>query len=231
MTVIGLITARGGSKTIPRKNVLPVGGKPLIAWSIEAAKKSRLDGLIVSTDDAEIAEVCRAWGAEVPFTRPAELAGDASPHIDVVVHAAEWMTANLEPRPDYVMLLQPTSPLRTATDIDAAIELALSRNAPAVASVQAVEQHPYLLKQRLADGSLADFMANDIGYLRRQDLPELFAPNGAIYLTRIEVILNQRTFWPAGTLGYEMPPERSLDVDTPWDLYLADLILRDEPRG
>lgn len=228
-SIVGLITARGGSKTIPRKNVMPVGGQPLIAWTIQAALESRLDGLIVSTDDAEIAAVSREWGGEVPFTRPAELAGDASPHIDVVVHAAQWLVDNRQPSPDYIMLLQPTSPLRSAQDIDAALDLARTGDAPAVVSVTSVEQHPYLMKEKDEAGRLKDFMPSDIGYLRRQALPPLYAPNGAIYLVRTEIILEQKTFWPEGTIGYEMPPERSLDVDTPWDLELVRLVMENQP--
>ena len=117
--VIGLITARGGSKDIPRKNVKLLAGKPLIAWSIEAALRSRgLSRLIVSTDDEEIAEVSAKWGAEVPFIRPAELATDDSPHIEAVKHAIDWLLENENAYPDYIMTLQPTSPLRSSSDID-----------------------------------------------------------------------------------------------------------------
>jgi CMP-N-acetylneuraminic acid synthetase len=128
--IVGLVTARGGSKSIPRKNVLPLAGKPLIAWTIEAALASRgLDQLIVSTDDEEIASVARAYGATVRFMRPAELARDDSPHIDVVRHAIDWLATRGPSEPEYVLTLLPTSPLRTSEDIDAAIAVPVDRSA------------------------------------------------------------------------------------------------------
>src|SRR5262249_33542953 len=133
MSILGLISARGGSKGLPRKNVLPVAGKPLIAWTIGAALSSRkLSRLLVTTDNQEIAEVARAYGAEVPCLRPAELARDESPVIEAVEHALRWVEKEKGEMPEYVLLLQPTSPLRTTADIDGAIDLACSRNADAV---------------------------------------------------------------------------------------------------
>ena len=131
--ILGLITARGGSKGIPGKNIKPLAGKPLIAWTIEAANNSRLlSQVIVSTDDNEIARSAQAWGAEVPFKRPEELAQDQSSHLDVVLHALQWYQLQHRALPEYVMLLQPTSPLRTANDIDAAISLAAQKQADAI---------------------------------------------------------------------------------------------------
>ena len=228
MDVIAVITARGGSKGIPGKNLRAAGGKPLIAWTIEAALQSRmLSGVILSTDDAAIAGTGREWGAEVPFIRPAELAQDHSDHISVMAHALDWLKTAKQTTPDYVMLLQPTSPLRTTEDIDTAIHIAQERNADAVVSVCEADKHPYLCKSITEDGTLTDFVSADIVYLRRQDLPPAYALNGAIYLNRPEVLLRERTFTPPGTCAYIMPPERSLDVDTPWDLHVVDLILRD----
>lgn len=227
--IVGVITARGGSKAIPHKNTVPLAGKPLIAWTIEAALQSRrLDRLIVSTDDPEIAETSRAWGAEVPFLRPAELAEDNTPHILVMLHSLSWLNESAAASPDYLLLLQPTSPLRTAEDIDTAIEIAEARDAIAVVSVAEMHRHPYLSKRILEDGTLADFVETDIAYLRRQALPPAYALNGAIYLNRPESLLRDRTFVPPGTLAYVMPPERSMDVDSPWDLHLIELVLRDQ---
>ena len=228
MYKLGLITARGGSKGLARKNVLPVAGKPLIAWSIGAALKGHgLSRVIVTTDDEEIAQVARAWGAEVPFVRPPKLARDDSDHVSVVEHAIHWLEAHDNARPDYVMLLQPTSPLRTAEDIEGVIQIAHARGAIAVVSVCETRSHPCLAKRILEDGTLSDFVTSDIAYLQRQVLPPAYALNGAIYLNRSEAFLRQRTFLPPGTHAYVMPPERSLDVDSAWDLHLADLILRD----
>jgi CMP-N-acetylneuraminic acid synthetase len=226
--IIGLITARGGSKGIPRKNIVPLGGKPLIAWTIEAALASRrLSRVLVSTEDAEIAQVAATWGAEVPFIRPIELAQDTTPHILVMEHALRWLDEAAGLRPEYLLLLQPTSPFRAPEDIDAAIALAEAHAAIGVVSVCEMERHPYLAKRILADGTLSEFMTADTPLLRRQDWPPAYALNGALYLNRRESLLRDRTFLPPGTLGYVMPPERSLDVDTPWDLHLAELVLRD----
>lgn len=226
--IIGLITARGGSKSIPRKNVKLLAGKPLIAWTIETALKSRqLSRLIVSTDDEEIAQIAREWGAETPFMRPLELAQDDSSHISVIVHAIQWLEKSGGVQPDYIMLLQPTSPLRVVKDIDAAIELAETHSATAVVSVCEIDRHPYLSKRIFQDGTLGEFVSSDIDYLRRQALPQAYALNGAIYLNRRESLVRDRTVLPQGTYAYIMPPERSLDIDSSWDFYLADLILRD----
>jgi len=229
--VVGIITARGGSKSIPKKNITLVGDKPLIAWTIEGALQSHsLSRVIISTDDEEIAAVSRQWGAEVPFMRPEELARDDSPHVPVVVHAVEWLESQGDLPPDYIMLLQPTSPFRSAEDIDAAIDLACEKDADAVVSVCPTRDHPYLSREITSDGKLLSFVPTPEGYLRRQAFPLVYALNGAIYLVRRKVFLEGRTWFPECTYAYVMPPERSLDIDSPWDLYIADLILKDR-RG
>jgi CMP-N-acetylneuraminic acid synthetase len=228
LQLLYLIPARGGSKGIPKKNIAPVGGRPLIAWSIEAGQCARHGGrIVVSTDSEEIAAVARVCGAEVPFLRPAELARDEVPSLDSVLHALQWLESHEQYRPDYLVLLQPTSPLREAGDIDAAIELALARKADAVVSVSPVPCHPYWTKTIGQDGRLEDFMRLPTPVSRRQELPGVFGLNGAIYLIRPEVLVARRTWYPEPTYAYLMPPERSLDVDTPWDLRLADLIIRE----
>ena len=224
--IIGLVTARGGSKSIPRKNVKPLAGKPLIAWTVEAALQSRgLSRVIVSTDDNEIAQVAQEWGAEVPFVRPSELAQDDSPHIAAVEHAIRWLAAHDNSRPDYIMTLQPTSPLRTAGDIDAAIQIAETHAAIAVVSVCETDHHPYLSKRILPDGTLADFVSSDIVYLRRQALPPAYVLNGAVYLNHRESLLRDQTFLPKGARAYVMPPERSLDINTELDFRFAEFTL------
>lgn len=230
--VLGLITARGGSKGIPRKNILPLAGKPLIAWTIEAARASSTVGrTIVSTDDDEIADVCRSWGAEVPFMRPAELAQDDSPHLAAVLHALEWVESDEGSRPGYVLLLQPTSPLRTAEDIDAAVALARDRDADGVLAVSAVKAHPYQLREIVVDGTLTEFVVGSpppgTSQTRRQAFPDVYAVNGAIYLTRRDVLVEEKTFQPRRTFPYVMPMSRSLQIDEPWDMHVAKLILED----
>lgn len=224
---VGLITARGGSKGIPKKNVKELCGKPLIAWTIEAALRCKgLQRLILSTDDEEIAAISRRWGADVPFLRPAVLAQDSSPHIDTLLHAIEWLREHEGHVPDYIVLLQPTSPLRTSEDIDAGIAIAQQHSAPAVVSVCEVKPHPYLSCKLAGDGTLYPLMTTDLGDPRRQDLPAAYAPNGALYVNKTMSLLNDQTFLPAGTLPYLMPPKRSIDVDTDWDFELAELVLR-----
>ncbi|HZY31971.1 MAG TPA: acylneuraminate cytidylyltransferase family protein [Candidatus Methylomirabilis sp.] len=226
-TIVGLIPARGGSKVIPDKNILPVGGLPLIAWTIAAAKASKcLHRVIVSTDSPTIGGIAREHGAETPFLRPAALARDDTPGIEAVIHAVRWLDEHEGFRPHCAIVLQPTSPLRTAQDIEAAIGLAKERQADAVVSVCEAHQHPYWMKRMTEDGRLSDMFSPSEGYTRRQDLPRTYSLNGAIYLVRREILLERRTFYTERTYGYIMPSERSLDIDTPWDLYLADLILK-----
>ena len=229
LDVVALVTARGGSKGIPGKNVQRVAGRPLIAWTIRAARESALvRRVIVSTDDDAIARASCAAGAEVPFTRPTELAQDTSSHIGVVLHALDWLEADEGRLPDYLLLLQPTSPLRTAEDIDAAIALAAQTGAASVVGVCPAHTHPYLAKSLSPQGRLADFLTIDRrAYLRRQDLPPAYALNGAVYLTRPTILRQERTFLPADSVPYVMPAERSLDVDTLWDLNLLRLLMED----
>lgn len=225
--IMALITARGGSKSIPRKNIKLLAGKPLIAWTIEVALQCKeMIRVIVSTDDDQIADVARQWGAEVPFIRPSELSQDDSSHISVVMHAIQWLEKKECFSPEYIMLLQPTSPLRIAEDIRNAIKLAKDRHAVAVASVNEAENHPYLCKCILDNGTLGDFVTTPPGYLRRQILPPVYTENGAIYLNKRSSLLQDQVFVPKGTIAYVMPQERSLDVDTQWDWHMAELILK-----
>lgn len=229
---IAIIPARAGSKGIRNKNISPVGGKPLIAWTIEAAAACKaISRTIVSTDSSLFADVARQHGAEVPFLRPPELAKDDTPGIAPVIHAIEWLATHQNYRPEYIMLLQPTSPLRTANDIDSAIQLARTRNADSVVSVCEVSHHPYWTMKLKDDGSLASFLDLNLTelqqkYPRRQDLPKAYAENGAIYLVRCSVLRESRTLYGTRLIGYVMPMERSLDIDTPLDLRLADEMLR-----
>jgi len=229
--VIGLITARGGSKGIPRKNIATVAGKPLIVWTIETALASSVDRVIVSTDDDEIAQLSSKHGAEVPFIRPVSLAQDDSPHIDVLVHALEWLRDHENYCPEFLMLLQPTSPLRIPEDIESSIEIANRINADCVVSVKQAQASPYSTLVVSEDKKLKSFIVDSEGYQRRQVLPKHYALNGAIYMVRSDVLLEEETLYPDRTYAYVMPPERSLDIDESWDLYLADLILVDRCRS
>ena len=225
--VLGVITARGGSKGLPQKNIRPLAGRPLIAHTIHAAlKSSLLDRTVVSTDDPQIAEVARQYGAEAPFLRPPELAGDEASVYPALAHAVRWLEEQNSYRPDYVMLLQPTSPLRTVEDIDNSVTIALENDADGVVSLCETKQHPYQAKQVTGDGRIEDFIPLERVYYRRQNVPPVHAPNGAIYLVRREILMKRQTFYTDRTYAYIMSPERSLDIDSSWDLHLAELILR-----
>lgn len=219
--LLAVIPARSGSKRLPGKNLLPVAGHPLIAHAIRLAGRSRdIDRCVVSTDSPDIAAVARQYGAEAPFLRPVELAQDATPGIEPVLHALRWLDEHDGYRPDYVMLLQPTSPLRTVEDLEAAIRLVEQRQADAVVSVCLT--HPPSWMRRVAeDGRLLD------GASGAQETDAVYRVNGAIYVARREVLLQQQNWYTDRTYAYVMPAERSLDIDTPWDLHLANLILND----
>lgn len=222
MKVLALVPARGGSKGIPRKNIKPFAGKPLIAWTIEAALGSRsLDSVVVSTEDDEIAEVARRCGAQVPFLRPAELAQDATPGIEPVLHALEQLPAF-----DAVLLLQPTSPLRTTDDINQCIELAQELGAPSVVSVSEPEEHPYWMYRLREDQRLQSFIdAPKVSC--RQELPRIYALNGALYFALSGWLRRRRAFVTEETVAYVMPRERALDLDSLIDWKLGELLLRD----
>jgi len=227
-TVVAILPARGGSKGIPRKNIKMLAGKPLIAWTIGAALRSRcLDRVITSTDDDEIAQVARQLGAEVPFLRPADLASDTATSVEVVLHALDWLQQNEYAQPDFVMLLQPTSPLRTAEDIEAAVVLQREKQAEAVVSVCKTAHPPQWLKRFGPNGELLPWESG-VEPSRRQEAAPAYQQNGAIYLVKTVTLSRERTFLPERTFGYVMPPERSVDIDSPWDFYSAELILKDK---
>jgi CMP-N,N'-diacetyllegionaminic acid synthase len=217
--VLALVPARGGSKAIPRKNIAPLAGKPLIAWTIEAARASAyVDRCVISSDDEEIIAVAAQYGCDAPFRRPAEYSRDDSPAMDVLLHALSVL-----PDFDIVALLQPTSPLRLASDIDGCLELLLRTGAPTCVSVREARDHPFWTYTLDARGRLATFA----GYpgtrpTRRQDLPRAYCLNGAVYAAQVRQLLETRTLVGKDTAAYEMPGSRSLDIDEPEDLIEAE---------
>lgn len=228
MKILGLIPARGGSRGIPRKNLAPLGGRPLIAWTIAAARAAGLDRVVVSTDDAEIAEVSRQHGADVPFLRPAELADDTTPALPVITHALDELERQDGWRADAVAYLQPTSPFRAGSDIEAAISLLEEGDTDTVVSVIPVPHNmlPASLMRAAPDGSI-DFLAPpDQRRFRRQDKAEqLFARNGpAILLLRADVARSGRLYGDC-IRPLVMDRLRSLDIDEPADLQLAEALL------
>jgi CMP-N-acetylneuraminic acid synthetase len=224
--VLALIPARGGSKRLPRKNLLACGDRPLIAHTIAAAVAMHppLGHVAVSTDDEEIAATSRSLGAEVPFLRPAVLSSDAATSIDVARHALDWYRENASFAPDWLLLLQPTSPLRTASDIEAALSIAAGQSCDSVIGVAAIRHgHPVHAK-RLAGGLLKPYMSEHGGTAE-----VAYAVNGAIYLTRTAAV-RQGTFYGERSLPYLMPAERSIDIDDRFDLELASYLFANPNR-
>ena len=223
-SIFGLIPARSGSKGLPGKNVKPLLGKPLIAWTIKQAMASKyLDGVIVSTNDKEIAGISKRYGAEVPFMRPKELATDEAKSSDVILHAINWTEENDKPY-DLVMLLQPTSPLRIKEDIDKAIELLFEKRADAIVSVCEMEHHPYWSNVLPEDGCMKDFIKPEAAR-RRQELPAFYRLNGAIYLSYCNYLKQEKSFFGDKTFAYIMPRERSIDIDEELDFIVAEILL------
>lgn len=225
-TVLAVVPARGGSKGIPKKNVKLIAGKPLIAWSIEAALNSKyIDRVIVSTDCEEIATVSRKHGAEVPFLRPAELASDEASGTDVVVHAVQSVDAA-----DIVVLLQPTSPLRTTNDIDDSIELFIRQGGAPVVSVTEAREAPHWMfaikggrLERAINGS-ASIPAT------RQELPTYYTLNGAIYIASSQRLCNHESYLTPETVPFKMPVERSVDIDEMFDFFVAEKLLEAQEK-
>lgn len=225
---IAVISARGGSKGVPRKNIIDVAGKPLIAYSIEAGleavEKGILDRVIVSTDDEEIAEISRKYGAEVPFMRPAELASDSAKSIDLLLHAAQYYRQQGIVYDD-MLLLQPTTPMRTGEDIVKAFEIYDEQQADTLISCY---QEEYIcdLVTYYKDGDVAvPVNEQHNAGVRRQELPDLYVRNGAIYISNIEYMIRERKIFGGKLAMYVMPKERSVNIDTYYDLELARFLL------
>lgn len=220
--VLGVIVARGGSKRLPRKNLALLGGKPLIAHSIEAARASRgLYRTVVSTDDEEIAGFARSMGADVPFLRPAELARDDSPVAGALLHALEQAGADA----DAVALLQATSPLRTSGDIDQAIDLFRSTGADTVTAVSSAGDHPYWCWAEQDDGSLAPYFSREYMAIERAALPVALVENGAVYVVR-RPVLHAGSIYGAKVVPYRIDAAHAIDIDYAEDLARADQWLR-----
>jgi N-acylneuraminate cytidylyltransferase len=224
-SILAIIPARGGSKGIPRKNIRMLVGKPLIAWTIEEAKKSKyIDRLILSSEDEEIIKVAQEWGCEVPFIRPAALANDETPGIEPILHAIN----TLQEKYDYVVLLQPTSPLRLADDIDGCIETCLFYSSPSCVSVAEVDQHPYLMYSIDKTESMSPLLNREVENCRRQDFLVVYILNGAVYVAASAWLQQNRSFLSSSTKAYIMPKERSLDIDDDRDLFLCEMLFNNK---
>ena len=225
MRILALITARGGSKRLPGKNIRLLGGKPLIVWSINIAKDiSEVVDILVSTDDKKVAEIAKSAGALVPWLRPQELATDTASSVDVCLHALEWYEKE-NGMIDGLMLLQPTSPFRSRKSVLQGIELFSSHQHRPVIGVSEAKSHPMWCFE-IENGIMRPFIKEGGGlHMRSQDLPSAYAVNGAFYLISPEELRKQRLFYTENAVPLiTAAPEESIDIDTEWDWKLAENI-------
>lgn len=220
--MIAVIPARGGSKRLPGKNIRQLGDKPLIAWSIEAAKTSKyIDRVIISTDCEDIANIAQLYGGDVPFLRPQELSGDTASSNGVILHALEHIDESF----DYVVLLQPTSPLRKAEDIDILLE-SFDEKTEGVVSVCPCEHSPLWANTLPDDMTMGNFFPESVIGKRSQDLPDYYRLNGSIYAFKVDSFVeNNGIFYSDKVKAYNMPVERSVDIDTIVDFHIAEVLL------
>lgn len=226
--ILGVITARGGSKGIPRKNIKPLGNKPLIAYTIESAKKSKLiTNLIVSTDDIEISKIAKKFGADVPFLRPKKLANNKAGHLEVMQHAVKFMEKKLNMIFDYVVILQPTSPFRKSEYIDGTLKKIINcKKALSAVSIYEVgsEAHPVKIKKIKGDRVLS-YCVNEKEGTRRQDLPTAYKRSGDVYAMKRGLLMKKGKIFGNYTIGYIIPKERVVDIDTEFDWLKAEYML------
>ena len=228
MRCLAIIPARGGSKGIPRKNLAPLAGRPLISYTVQVSLECDVfDRVIVSTDDDEIARVAMEWGAQVPFMRPAELAQDDTPDMPVYMHALGWLESNDGYSPEVVVWLRPTAPLRTVHDINGATKKLIDTGADCVRSVCLVEHHPYWMK-RLDGDRLVPLLdeADEAVYYQRQLLPPVYRFNGAVDVTRCKTVIEAGKLYSGDMRGYVMPAESSIDLDSEVDFALLELLMQ-----
>lgn len=228
--VLGLIPARGGSKRVDRKNLREVAGKPLIAHAIDHGNDaSTIDKVVVSTDDEEIRQTANEYGGSAPFKRPADLATDEAGTAPVVTHALKWLENNGETF-DIICLIQTTSPLRTAVDIDSAVDRLIETDSESVVSVSEFLTPPQWAVTEDDNGSLTSYFEQGElwgDHKRTQEIPSIVHPNGAVYASWTDSWMKNETFYTESTVGYKMPAERSLDIDEPWELELVRDFMQD----
>jgi CMP-N-acetylneuraminic acid synthetase len=225
--ILGIITARGGSKGVPRKNIRPLVGKPLIAHSILVGKASKyIDRLVLSSDDAEIIEVGKSYGAEAPFVRPSYLATDTMKSLPVLQHVIDFCERQENRKYDFIALLEPTAPTRITEDVDRCIEIATKNNADSVVGVvEAGHMHP-VRATKIVDGKMEPFCMPEPEGLRRQDQEKVYYRNGSVYVFKRESLMEKNSLWGAIRLPYIMPPERSVNIDEEADFLVAEYFLK-----
>lgn len=227
MRILGVIPARGGSKSVPKKNIKMLAGRPLIAWSIEVANQSKLTRVILSTDSEEIADIGRHEGADVPFIRPSYLATDTANAVPVMQHAIKECEKS-DGKYDFVMMLQPTSPMRLTKDIDCAINYLSEHSVvDSVITLTTASEYPQRMKYLDEEGMIehppfCEAYENQ----PRQELRPIYQKNGSIYLTRRDVLMNQNSFLGSKSYGLFITEKRSANIDTMFDFEIADLIMK-----
>lgn len=223
---LAVIPARGGSKGLPRKNLLTLGRLSLIGHALASAREAkRLTRTLVSTDDPEIAAEARRHGGDVPFVRPPELASDEAGMIAVLQHAVRWLETTGGATPDLVVLLQPTSPFRTGADIDATIDKVVSTGADSAQTLVPVGYHPFFMSTLDGDRVRPLFPEHVGTYSRRQDPPPIYQPSGSVYVTRRHVLMDEGRILGADHCGLVMGYEASVKIDTAWEFKLAEIVL------
>jgi N-acylneuraminate cytidylyltransferase/CMP-N,N'-diacetyllegionaminic acid synthase len=224
--MLAIIPARGGSKGVPKKNIRLLGGKPLIQWTIEAAMHAtNLDRVILSTDDEEIAEVCKPLGVEIPFMRPKELARDDSRGIDTYIYTIDRLNEKLDYGYKEFVVLQPTSPLRLPEDIDNSIDLYLRKKADSVISCVEMSHPPLWTLKMDNKGIISNYFDFDDSGLNRQDLNPAYFPNGAVHVLKYSLVKEKHTYYSNNTFAYVMPQERSVDIDCEIDFKFAEFLM------
>ncbi len=229
--ILGLILARSGSKGIKQKNISKLCGKPLIAWTINSALKSkRLTDVILSTDSTTIAKIGKKFGADVPFIRPLKFSKDKSPSIDAIEHAIKWLRKKGK-NYEFVVLLEPTSPLRDHNDIDLAINKIIKLKAQSLVSVsKAVALHPAYLYKKTKTEKIKPFKTYKKKYIRRQDIEPVYFMEGTIYISKVSTLLKKKTFCHKNTLMYEVPKWKSFEIDDSLDLILVRAIIQNKQK-
>ncbi len=232
--ILALTLARGGSKSVPRKNIRPISGVPLIAYTITEALRSQLiTRYIVSTDDDEIRQVAMQYGADVPFLRPPEYSGDTASSVAAMQHAVNWVEEQEGIKYDYVIELMCTNPMKTVVDIDAVIEKLVSTKADSVIAMHKLEDHHPIRIKKIVDDRIVDFCLPEVPEMRRQDLkPDAYIRSGSIYgLRRDHLMIDGRRYGSENSRPYILPPDRAVNVDTEIDFLIAERLMDQTNRA
>lgn len=227
-TFLAIVPARGGSKGLPGKNIKKLCGKPLIAWSIEAGLKSNyIDEIMVTTDSKEIADIAKQYGANVPFLRPDYLASDTATSFDTIKHAIDYYKNEKNKVFDYIVLLEPTSPLRKVYDIDNAIENLMNTSADAIVGICKTEdQNPAFLVNKDINNFISGYEHKEMKVLRRQEIKDVYFFEGTIYISKTNILLDKKTFYHENTIGYIVPKFKSLEIDDMDDFIMLEAIMK-----